>query len=669
MYGVEDCNLPTESLLLMQFMTVVYSFCKRDCRKITRNILPWLLFLFVLIYFRGIAQQKHPADLPLLKEQTPGHASIRFDKLLNRYHWDTRLLYNRMAGPLSLNFKQTFLSALIRTEQKFIRDEHTVDFILKHPFTSRLKGMFQANSYSLSDNQNIALGNAGSHSFQYGVEYFPIENFSLEPMLGIRYDNQAGFYDNGMTYRLGLSSHDLQLGGYGFSINGMNERAVLYPRTLETFRDTLGVTKSFFDKSHVQFALSYLRNKREFYLGDNSTSANNRLSNIETRTENVYAFSNSFDYSATSVWKFDIQSQILSRVVGRTLRDQSAPSTTHTGLSPTIDELRIETDAGMRFSPVEKFSVTARLGYLEHEERHSITETEIVSRLSVDSASAIQERKNNQARRTSFMGDIFFAPTFSDTFRLTFSNSILQYDTPSPLNDDDRDELRHNIRLVTAHQVNPYVHIQTTAEASLTHLVYLVRTRSSDNTWNRIFRLSPRVLYTPSNFFTTVNTFEVLANYTAYDFEYLSSSVRSFTFRQFAWIDSSTLQMTKRLSLDWFSNIRFYERGELRWEQFSERPLTSIDEKTYTSGIRYRVSEFLFFSVGIRYFSQSRFAYAGAEKKQDFFLRSIGPTTAIDWSVGSRTRLQVKGWYEHLTQTGQHRTTNANMTMECLLQL
>ncbi len=323
----------------------------------------------------------------------------------------------------------------------------------------------------------------------------------------------------------------------------------------------------------------------------------------------------------------------------------------------------------MRFTPGKTFSLSARLGYLEREERHDVLENDGVSRFSVDSASGVQERKNNHARRTSLSGDIFFAPAFSDTFRLSFSNSLLNYDTPSPLNDDDRDELRHNIRLLTTHQINQYLHLQTTAEVSLTHLVYLTRFRSSDNTWNRIFRLSSRLHYTPVKNFTTLNTFEVLANYTAYDFEYLSSSVRSFTFRQFAWIDSTSWQITKRLSLEWFSNIRFYERGELRWEQFSERPLTSIEENTYTGAVRYRMSEFLFFSVGIRYFSQSRFAYTGAEKRQEFFLRSVGPTTVIDWSVGSRTRLLVKGWYESLQQTAQQRSNNANMTMECSIQL
>ncbi|MBI3189306.1 MAG: hypothetical protein HYZ33_01530 [Ignavibacteriales bacterium] len=656
-------------------MIVVNLYYERCCRKREiPEILSATRFYPVLLFLLLISYQSHAQlnqEVASTSYNTPSQASINFDKLLNRYHWDTRLYYNRMFGPLSVNLRQNFLSSLVWTDRKFIRDGHTLDFMVKHPFVRWLGGKFQASSYSLSDNQNIALGNAGSHSFQYGIEYFPVERFSLEPMLGIRYDNQAGFYDNGMTYSLGLNSYDLQIGGYGFTINGVNERALLHPRTVETFRDTLGISKTFFDKSRVQFAFSYMRNKREFYLGNTLSNSTGGfiLPNIETRTENVLAFSNAFDYSAMKTLQFDFQSLFVSRDVGRATRVQSSTQTNFSLLSPGIEEFRIEGDAGMRFTPGKTFSLTTRLGYLEREERHTVLESDAVSRFSVDSASGVQERKNNHARRTSLSGDIFFTPTFSDTFRLSFSNSLLNYDTPSPLNDDDRDELRHNIRLITIHQINQYLHLQTTAEVSLTHLVYLTRFRSSDNTWNRIFRLSPRLHYTPVRSFTTLNTFEVLANYTAYDFEYLSSSVRSFTFRQFAWIDSTNWQITKRLSLEWFSNIRFYERGELRWEQFSERPLTSIEENTYTSAVRSRVSEFLFFSIGIRYFSQSRFAYTGAEKRQEFFLRSMGPTTAIEWSVGSRTRLLVKGWYESLRQTGQQQNNNANMTMECSIQL
>jgi len=95
----------------------------------------------------------------------------------------------------------------------------------------------------------------------------------------------------------------------------------------------------------------------------------------------------------------------------------------------------------------------------------------------------------------------------------------------------------------------------------------------------------------------TVNTFEVLANYTVYDFEYLTSTISSFTFRQFAWVDSSILSLTGRLAVVWWNNIRYYERGELQWSDFSERPRSFIEERTYNGALQYRVNEFLFFPL------------------------------------------------------------------------
>jgi len=96
---------------------------------------------------------------------------------------------------------------------------------------------------------------------------------------------------------------------------------------------------------------------------------------------------------------------------------------------------------------------------------------------------------------------------------------------------------------------------------NLSHLVYLSPQRSADNTWNRIFRLSPRFAYKPSEKFFSFNTFEVLANYTTYDFEFISASVRSYVFRQFAFIDSTEVGISNRFSLGWYHYLRFYERG------------------------------------------------------------------------------------------------------------
>ncbi len=119
----------------------------------------------------------------------------------------------------------------------------------------------------------------------------------------------------------------------------------------------------------------------------------------------------------------------------------------------------------------------------------------------------------------------------------------------------------------------------------------------------------------------------------------------------------------------WFSQIRVYEQGELRWSDFSERPQTSFEDQTYLATLRYRFSPGLLFSAGIRYFSQRRYLFNGPERTLDRYLRSIGPVTAIDWDVSERTKLSTSGWFETQTQTGTAGHSFANMTMTLFVHM
>jgi hypothetical protein len=201
------------------------------------------------------------------------------------------------------------------------------------------------------------------------------------------------------------------------------------------------------------------------------------------------------------------------------------------------------------------------------------------------------------------------------------------------------------------------------------HLVYLFSTRSADNTWNRILRLSPRLWYQPSREFFTMMNFEVLANYMAYDFEYISATVRSFVFRQFSFVDSTTFALSRRVTLEWYSQFRLYERGELHWDAFSERPINEFRESMIISSIDYALTERLLFSTGIRYFSQIRYGYTGSERMADNFLRSIGPMASIGMTVSERTTLSIKGWYERFSQTNQIDRSYTTMIMLLTLRL
>ena len=252
---------------------------------------------------------------------------------------------------------------------------------------------------------------------------------------------------------------------------------------------------------------------------------------------------------------------------------------------------------------------------------------------------------------------------------LTASTSLLRYDTPRADNDDDRDELAYILSCSYYSRFSRHLTMRIFIDANLAHLVYLESTRSADNTWNRILRLSPRLEYIPSDAVTSVNTFEVLANYTSYDFEYPSSPIRSFVFRQFGFNDSTAIDLTGRLGIDLYGVLKLYERGELQWAEFQERPVTYFDERTIMGSFRYRFPGGLLFSVGIRYFNQSRFAYAGSERTLDQRLRSIGPVTAIEWLIGNRTSYSLKGWYEDQLQTGAPNRGFVTMTMSLAVHL
>ncbi len=613
----------------------------------------------------------HPPGTPSDTSRPMNNASIALDKSLDTYHWTGLAAYDNLFGPWSLQFREQFLSMLINTDPQLIRDEETLGLFLKHRETDWLQSAFQVSSYSLSDNQNVGIGSASSHAFYAGAELEPVERLALLPMLGYRFDNQLNQHDKGISYQLGISSDSLYYNGYRTSLNGKMEYDNLDPRAAETRNVSLVIDKDFFEQTRNMLRVQYNRNRRDFYdAADTVIQRQYGVSNnIETRTDDSYAFSDVLDYTLGRGTLLSFQGNVVSREVTRELRYEDLTNPRRATLGTTINELTFDGGVQANYAPGGFLSGWLKFYYQDRDEEHTIQPEQNELTVVSDSLSLVEERKNNHARRTLLALNIGMTPSHADSVALSATTTLLRYDTPTELNDDQRDELRYILSLSAAHHFNRYLNFQFLAEADLTHLVYLLSTRSADNTWNRIFRLSPRLAYASGGGISSVNTFEVLANYTVYDYEYLLSPIRSFAFRQFGFIDSTTVELTRRLAVEWFSQIRLYERGELQWQEFSETPLNYFEDKTYIGTVRYRFRERLVFSLGIRYFSQARFSYQGTERQLDSFLRSIGPITGIRWSVGQRTELFVKGWYENQSLTGQpgRSFTNVNASFMVLI--
>ncbi len=584
-------------------------------------------------------------------------ASILFDKSLNTYHWTGATFYKNSIGPLFIRLNEQFLSTLIRTNRNLITDNQLFDMRLRYRLTDKLSAASNVSSFILSDNRGVGtgIGKASSHGAYGGVAIQPFEQLIIEPLIGIRFDKQLDQENRGISYWLSLNSDSITFSGYLSRVRGSFQYDKLNPRTLETHNASVGIEKIFFGQTRNLVQFNYYRNRRDFYLSADSAlmRQHNILYNIESRFDNVFAISDTLNYSVNDRMLWTFHGNIYSREINRSTRYKNINDPSQSQPNTSVNELKMEGTMRAMYIFGKSLMSSLAFSYLERDEKHRLPEIGKDGSSATDLITKNEERKNNHARRTSLASMMEWRVSSSDTVSLSGSATILKYDTPSKENDDDRDELLYLVNLSTNHRINQHLHVHLAVDASLSHLVYLFAARSADNNWNRVIRLAPVIEYLPWKNIITSNTFEVLANYTVYDFESVSSSPRSYSFRQFAFIDSTSISITPRLGVHWFNNIRLYERGELQWQTFSERPVNYFEEKTYLGAIRYRFDESLLLSIGIRYFSQLKFDYNGRERSLNGYLRSIGPVSSIEIDVGQRTHCSIRGWYESQSQIGQ----------------
>ena len=161
----------------------------------------------------------------------------------------------------------------------------------------------------------------------------------------------------------------------------------------------------------------------------------------------------------------------------------------------------------------------------------------------------------------------------------------------------------------------------------------------------------------------SVNTFEVLANYTVFDYETLVPTVESYSYRQFAFLDSTSYDMSPHMGLDFLLHVRLYERGELQWEAFTERPQQYFQEVTFSPAVRYTIQGNLMCAAGFRSFVQNSYLYNGTTRVSNGNYFSYGPTTSIVLTLRTGWRLEIQGWKEFQKETNQPTRDISNIMM------
>lgn len=628
-----------------------------------------VLFILMVSFFSLASAQINPfrSTFAIPDSNT---AAVRFERNVNTYLWNAAAFYQFDDKDLFVNFGSKLTSALIRNTFLSFRNEQNYSLSVSKSISPVFSAVTELQSFALSDSQAFGSTNAGIHSGAIGISYQPFSNISITPMLGMRYDKQQFQEDDGLNYRLYAQADSLELSGYRGSFSGRMNQSDLGSRKFKNDAAEMNIAADFSQNANDSVRVRWLLNRNDFYVPADSAVIRSfgTSMNIRSRTDQMYSIQNILSYDIGEGFRTDISATVDSRNIENDFyyKTMNISSLDEILFNTTVQEFHLEGAFDLRYQSEYSF---AAIGFelSERDERHQIERHQSTDPIVISKQEQRIKRElqlDNTAFRTTLRTTMETHLSATDEISFSASSSILQYDTPDTTNTDDRDELLINASLSETHRFNSVFTATVSVEATLAHLVYLRREKSANNNWNRIIRLSPELYYQPSENFRMYNKFEVSANYTVFDFELLIPSVKSYSYRQIAFLDSASYDMTKRVGIDIFSHVRIFERGEFQWKGFSERPLQRIEEVTFSPQIRYTFNNEWYFAVGFRSFAQKRFTYKNNVRRFESTFLSAGPTTSIVIHLSSHSLVEVRGWKEYQHQSGGGAIQEfSNMTM------
>jgi len=585
---------------------------------------------------------------------------------------------------ITRNFLNTYFdnnvnSSRLISKVNFYNTYKKFNFFLKNYYSSSVtklnENLFRdfdniktGTGYNVSDNLNISVNYAGQ--FFSDDKTFQIKGTSSNMAYlsslydglykgaqinsvinaGYKLEDQIGERDQGPAVSGTFDIYNMNV--YDFLVDGQIK---LGYESLDPRRNTLIFSRLYFERAsdddiaRNEFDGLFSRTRKDFYFpADNTTKSQYGINNnIEKRIETIYRFFDRFDYLISN--NVGVVATVSPNYRNITKENYYIPvtQTSQPSIYDTdIQELSVNGDIAMNFN-YEKIDYQIKAYYRERDEKHFLINPDRINGNFVDIIQNNESEKNNHSSVFMLNSNLYYNINVMNRLELIGSAAILKYDTPSEDNYDDRDEQGFLIYL--GHRFNNLTNLllTTSIDLNLYHTVYIFAQRSSNNNWNRVLRFTSRSYFTPSDWFRNVGVFNVLANYTVYDFEDVISTVKSYSFRQVNLKDSLIVNFTKHIGTDIYGEIKLYERGELKWNSFSQRPINYFEDRIINPELNYFLNKSVTLSAGYRYFEQKRYNYINGERVFDTYIRTTGPFASLKIKWKQNSRIEILGSYDY----------------------
>lgn len=613
-----------------------------------------IVLLFLLSCIHAFGQ-----DFPLRPYEsvsdTQRRSTLQFDRTLNTFLWLGKLDIVRNMGSTQVELRQEAHSRLVRSDIKSIKDELNTHLDIRSNLQNDLKLRILGRSVLLSDTRAIDLSRLYQHTGLVGLQYPLKSQLDFSLMGGYELASQEGVRDNGFSYFGEVTGNQMMIEEFISSFVLRSGRSFLGNRTPSNDLISVNLQRNFGTMASNALTVNYSNQQRDFYtVADSSTGLEHSVShNVFRRQARELSISNKLEYRPDHTSLFTARGGLFNRWISRGYSLKSYLNPQAVPLDVKIQEFSFFGIISFEKRFFHWLTSSLNISYDERDERHRVVDDPFIPSSIFEKQERSAKRLGNIASRTGVSSNVTADLSSNHRVQMVGSASMLRYDTPDSLNTDDRDELLITAGIMSRHilsprrVLNPRVIVSFYGDVSLNHLVYLSRHQSANNNWNRILRFGTKVEYQASERIRNVSSAEVLANYTAYDYEEQVRSVRSYSFRQAQWSDSLTIRFGRKWDLSVMGHIRMYERGILKWKEFKERPENFFLEQTYWPQLIHRLSDAISFGVGYRYFSQDRYKYQGKERVWERGMVASGPTVAVTWNGNGEQHVEIRGWREH----------------------
>ncbi len=600
--------------------------------------------------------------------------STSYNKILNIHNFNSLIHSSYELDNFSFQLENRFNSNIIFSTIKNIRDDNYFALKGQYKFSNFIQPSISIESKRINDNRKVGISRFKDFAIKGWINSNPYSSFYISPFYGYKEEEQLEIGESGKTF--GLTSN--------FDENILKSKLM---GNLKLVYDYLNIRKNqminteflienFFSEV-LNTTTRFYFNKigRDYFTSIDSNTARifNTTYNLENRLDNVINFSQRFDLTYPSGFALEISGDIFYRTVDKNLKFKNLNEPNKNLFDTKINEFKFNVSGESRIPLGSVFSIF-KFAYQERSEKHSVKRIQSIPDYIYYQRLDEELQKNNFSSRVTFGTQNKINIISRDTLVIDASISKLRYDTP-PLENftnpvsitrDDRDELLYIIRLQYLRFFNPALITTILLESFNNHLVYIFKERSSNNNWNRVLRLSTSTTY-QSKKFTTKNYFEVLANYTIYDFEDLFQTTQSFAFRQFGFQDSTKIFLIGKYFLAANFNLKLSEQGVFYWKKFSSLPGRYLNEQEAELKIGRELSEINFIALGIRSTLISEFNFKGKEKQTVFEMRSVGPLLEGYLYYKKDFYVNLKCWIEYIQQSNQIYKRNINLSFSSYL--